>query len=209
MNKAEAAYSDADLTPQQFDHSAWSTAEPIAITKLWSGEPALFERHAEVRLVWTPEALNVRFICNQHEPLFVHEHPQLDRKTIGLWERDVCELFLARNPNEPNRYFEYEAAPTGSWIDLTVHITQDGENKDFGFETGLSVASRIARDKVTISMRIPWTTALPRPQHGDQARGNLYRCIGVGDERYMAWQPTFTAEPNFHVPDAFGWIRFA
>ncbi len=38
--------------------------------------------------------------------------------------------------------------------------------------------------------------------------GNLFRCIGVGNERYLAWQPTGTPEPLFHVPEAFGWIQF-
>ncbi len=209
MNKAEAAYSETDLTPDQFDHPAWSNAQVIPITKLWSGEPAPAERHAEARLIWSPESLNVRFICNQHEPLLVTSTPQLNKKTIGLWERDVCELFLAPNPDEPNRYLEFEAAPTGEWVDLTVHITPTTEEKDFDFETGMTVATRIAGDNVTIGMRIPWTTTLPRPAHGEHARGNLFRCIGVGNERYMAWQPTFTPKPDFHVPGAFGWIRFA
>ena len=208
MNQAEADFSETNLTPVQFDHHAWANAQPILITKLWSGEPAPAERHAEARLVWSPEALNVRFVCNQNEPMLVNAHPQLDKKTIGLWDRDVCELFLAPKLEEPTRYFEFEAAPTGDWVDLTVNISPSGEEKDFEFETGMTVVTRIERNRLTIGMYIPWTDSLPRPVHGAQMRGNLFRCIGTGNERYMAWLPTFTAEPNFHVPDAFGWINF-
>jgi hypothetical protein len=39
-------------------------------------------------------------------------------------------------------------------------------------------------------------------------RINLFRCVGVGDDRYLAWQPTYTAEPSFHVPEVFGWLDF-
>jgi hypothetical protein len=30
----------------------------------------------------------------------------------------------------------------------------------------------------------------------------------MGDERYLAWQPTYTAAPSFHVPEVFGWLEF-
>ena len=57
-------------------------------------------------------------------------------------------------------------------------------------------------------MRLPWRPSLPRPQGGDVWRANFFRCIGLGDERYLAWQPTGTAQPNFHVPEAFGGLSF-
>jgi hypothetical protein len=38
---------------------------------------------------------------------------------------------------------------------------------------------------------------------------NLCRCVGEDPDRgYLAWRPTHTAEPNFHVPTAFGTIVF-
>lgn len=209
MDKAVAVYLETDLSPDDFDHPIWLKAEPILITRLWSGEEAPASRHAEARLVWTPDALHVRFVCQQSEPLLINPEPQLERKTIKLWDRDVCEIFVAPNPAEPNRYLECEAAPTGEWVDLSVHITPTQDKKDFGFESGMTVGTRLQDNQLTIGMRIPWNAALPKPQHGDEWRGNLFRCIGTGDERYMAWQPTFTPEPNFHVPSVFGYIRLS
>jgi alpha-galactosidase len=41
-------------------------------------------------------------------------------------------------------------------------------------------------------------------------RANFYRVEGMKEPRtYMAWRPTGTPEPNFHVPAAFGRLRFA
>jgi hypothetical protein len=40
-------------------------------------------------------------------------------------------------------------------------------------------------------------------------RVNFYRVEGRNEPRkYMAWQPTMTPEPNFHVPESFGSLIF-
>jgi hypothetical protein len=62
---------------------------------------------------------------------------------------------------------------------------------------------------VTIGLRIPWSEKIPKPQRGEEWRVNLFRCVGPeSEQRYLAWQPTETSQPNFHVPEAFGWLRF-
>jgi len=72
----------------------------------------------------------------------------------------------------------------------------------------MNVAASVAESKVTIAMQIPWSGFVPKPNRGDAWRVNLFRCVGVGNDRYLAWQPTYTAEPNFHVPEVFGWLEF-
>jgi len=50
------------------------------------------------------------------------------------------------------------------------------------------------------------------PEFNPQAiwRTNFYRVEGMEEPRtYLAWQPTRTSQPNFHVPSAFGKLRFA
>jgi hypothetical protein len=32
----------------------------------------------------------------------------------------------------------------------------------------------------------------------------LFRIEGLPDQRFLAWSPPRTAQPNFHVPEAFG-----
>lgn len=204
----EARHSEDAINVDEFDHPEWNRAQSIEIARLWSGEEAPPSRHAEARILWSQESLLVRFVCNQTEPLVISTVPQLEQKTIGLWERDVCEIFLAPDPEQPDYYFEFEAAPTGEWVDLAIHLKPNGRETDFEFQSGMTTATRLAANQLMISIRVPWSSLIPKPQTGDKWRVNLFRCIGLGNERYLAWQPTHAPEPLFHVPEAFGWLRF-
>lgn len=204
-----AKYVDGVISAFDFVNPVWEKCHPVRIEHYWSGEPAKRSRHAEVRLCWSSEALHVRFVCAQQEPLIVAENPQTDRKTLGLWDRDVCEIFIAPDPENPSRYFEFEAAPTGEWVDLGITLTPSGRKTDWDFRSGFTTAARLEQERLLVGMRIPWSEAIPKPVNGGDWRVNLFRCAGPeAPERYLAWRPTHTPEPNFHVPEAFGSLRF-
>ena len=204
-----ARFVDRPVAETDFENEIWRVCPPIQIKHYWSGEPAPASRHAEARICWSDEALHVRFVGAQHEPLVVSPEPVTDRKTLGLWDRDVCEIFLAPDPSIRSRYFEFEAAPTGEWVDLGITMTPTGRETDWDFASGFTTAAKLNHDQLTISMRIPWSDAIPKPQAGDEWRVNLFRCVGPeAPERYLAWLPTKTPEPNFHVPEAFGTLIF-
>lgn len=204
-----ARYVDRPLAESDFENQIWSECLPVAIAHYWSGEPAPSSRHAEARICWSNEALHVRFVCKQQEPLIVSTDPRTDKKTLGLWDRDVCEIFVAPDPSNPWRYFEFEAAPTGEWVDLGITLTPSGRETDWDFASGFTTAARVEGERLTIGMRIPWGEAIPRPERGNLWRVNLFRCVGPeSSDRYLAWQPTRTPEPNFHVPSAFGSLLF-
>ncbi|WP_352431393.1 carbohydrate-binding family 9-like protein [Pyrinomonas sp.] len=195
---------------EPIEQDAWEAASPTKITRYWSGDEAPSTRHAQARLVWSAEALYVRFVCRQAEPLVVAERPSLDSKTIGLWERDVCEIFIAPDPTHPERYFEFEAAPTGEWLDLAILWQRDGRQTDWNYQSGMRVQANVRRRSTTIVMHLPWRAFGQRPAVGDRWRVNLFRCVGAGSARgYLAWRPTRTPRPDFHVPAAFGWLSFA
>lgn len=204
-----AKYVGSVISAADFQNQLWEECEPVMIEHYWSGEPAKPSRHAEVRLCWSSEALHVRFVCAQQEPLIVAEKPRIDQKTRGLWDRDVCEVFIAPDPANVSRYFEFEAAPTGEWVDLGITLTPSGRQTDWDFQSGLTTAARLDEERLFVGMRIPWSEAIPRPKEGEVWRVNLFRCAGPeAPERYLAWRPTHTPEPNFHVPEAFGSLRF-
>ena len=203
-----APFTSTNIGVDEFDHPFWQTARPVSIHRLWSGAEAPSSRHAEARIIWSEQSLTVRFICNQLEPLLVNPHPDLTRKKIGLWETDVCELFIAPGPETPSRYLEFEVAPTGEWIDLVIDFTSGERQTDWQFHSGMLAAARVSEGAVAMAMQIPWSASLPKPNSRDVWRANLFRCIGLGSERYLAWQPTGTPEPLFHVPEAFGRLEF-
>ncbi len=204
-----ANYVGESIASGEFDHAAWDNCEPVKIEHFWSGDPAPASRHAEARLCWSDYALHVRFVGEQHEPLVVADKPITDRKTIGLWDRDVCEIFVAPDPAHPERYFEFEAAPTGEWLDLGIVVTPTGRETDWEFNSGMTTASKLEGGKLTVGIRIPWSEAIPKPAKGDVWRANVFRCVGPeAPDRYLAWRPTRAPEPNYHVPEAFGELRF-
>jgi hypothetical protein len=203
----EARRVGIDLNATELDSPQWKRTKPIQIGHYWSGEKAPASRHAEARILWSNKALHVRFVCQQAEPLVISSKPQTAKKTIGLWDRDVCEIFIAPDPNIVERYLEFEAAPTGEWLDMAIHWTPNKRETDWEFQSGMTVGARVEKDRVLIAMRIPWNRWIHQPQKGERWRINLFRCVGSDPGRgYLAWQPTRTPKPNFHVPQVFGWL---
>jgi alpha-galactosidase len=199
----------ADISASLLEAADWERCPPAILDKYWSGEEAPASRHSRARALWSPAAIYFRFDAAQDEPLVVSQSRITDAKTIGLWERDVCEVFIAPERNAPQRYFEFEAAPTGEWLDVAIDLTTGERQSDWTYESGMRVASRARRGEVSIAIEIPWTAFGKTPVEGDAWLGNLFRCVGSGSERgYLAWRPTGTPEPAFHVPAAFGEFRF-
>ena len=190
------------------EETSWNTSETVIVDKYWNGEAADHGRSFRAGLQWSDSALYVRFDANQKEPLFINDQPQTLSKTMKLWEHDVCELFLAPDARNRRRYFEFEIAPTGEWLDLIVNWMKD-EPRDWEYESGMETFARIEKDKVTMAMKIPWSAFERRPEAGDVWLGNLFRQVGSGETRgYLAWSPTMTQEPQFHVPEKFGEFVF-
>jgi len=203
-----AQFTASEVAVADFENPVWEQAQSAAITRYWSGDPAPEARHGYANIIWSNQALTIRYRCNQREPLLVNHDPDLSKKKIGLWERDVCELFIAPGPAIPSCYFEFEVAPTGEWIDLAIDFTSGQRETDWIFNSGMKAAAKVLEDEVLMAMQIPWSASLPKPVISDLWRINLFRCVGLGKDRYLAWQPTRTPEPLFHVPQAFGYLKF-
>ena len=198
-----------DFSINEIENESWEKAAEISVEKYWSGENALVGRHFRAKLLWSETALYVRFEANQSEPLIIGETPNLHTKTRGLWDRDVCEIFVAPDKNEPRRYFEFEIAPNGEWIDLEIHQKTDGRITDFEYDSGMESAAKIEKDKIITAIKIEWKAFGKIPKAGDVWLGNIFRCVGIGETRgYLAWSPTETKTPNFHVPEKFGEFEF-
>jgi hypothetical protein len=208
-NLIAVSRASADVAASELDHEAWTSAQPVLISRYWSGAEAPPERRAEARLLWSTAALHVRFVCPQLEPLVVSATPQTGQKSLGLWDRDVCEIFIATDASRPESYYEFEAAPTGEWLDLKIHWTAEARETDWEYHSGMTTGASIGARRVRVAMRIPWEALDHSPQAGQLWRANLFRCVGADPHRgYLAWQPTHTPEPSFHLPQAFGWLRF-
>jgi Carbohydrate family 9 binding domain-like len=209
QTKITIQFLEKDFSINEFDNENWEKAQEISIEKYWSGENAPAGRWAKARLLWSENALYVRFEAVQTEPLIISEKPNLKTKTHGLWEMDVCEIFVAPERDEPRKYFEFEIAPSGEWIDLAIHQMPERRETDFAYDSGMRSQAVIEKDKIRMAIKIEWKAFGKTPEANDVWRGNLFRCVGAGATRgYLAWQPTGTMQPSFHVPEAFGEFKF-
>lgn len=199
-----------DLTIEKLDHAAWKNAETIEVTKYWSGDDAPEGRRFRAWLLWSDKALYVRFAARNAEPLVVSEKPDRAGKTIGLWDRDVCEIFIAPRKDQPNKYFEFEIAPTGEWIDLGIEITPKERITDWKYRSGMESAVNEIGGETVAAIKIPFASLGGAPKSGDVWLANIFRCVGKDPTRgYLAWRPTKTEVPSFHVPGAFGEFVFS
>ncbi len=207
-NVAKIHYSNCLSLLTDSDKNFFDT-DKIELNSYWSGVKAESERHSFANLLWNEDCFFARFVCNQGETLIINDKPSLTKKAIGLWNFDVCEIFIAPNITEPAKYFEFEVSPTGEWLDLGIHQLSDKRETNWEYQSNMQVFAEINQDKIILAIQIPWQAFGKKPVVGEKWRGNLFRCVGSGENRgYLAWQPTLTKEPNFHVPEKFGWFEF-
>jgi predicted TIM-barrel fold metal-dependent hydrolase len=157
-----------------------------------------------VRALWSEKFLYLGYDCPITE-VTIFEPPFTDKERIGLWDKDVVEAFIAPDPNQIRHYSEYEVAPTGEKLDLTL---TDGKS-DFPWSSGFVVASHVDKERKRwmAEMKIPMTAfAKEPPKAGDRWRINTYR-IDRANKAFLALNPTLTA--TYHTPDRFAHLEFA
>ena len=210
----------------------WAVAEPIRFSADWQGKNADPELGTEARVLWSPEMLYLRFVC-RYRDLFVFEDSEPNGRRDHLWDRDVAEAFLqpprddgggmgaragageqgslntpARAEVDARRYMykEFEVAPNGMWIDLDIF---PGGLADLKSGVARSVWVDAANKLWSAELAIPMQSLTPHFDPARPWRANFYRVEGkIEPRKYMAWQPTNTPEPQFHVPERFGDLEF-
>ncbi len=185
--------------------SSWALAAPVRFNSDWRGENADPQRETEVRLLWTPESLYLRFRA-KYRVITAFSDAGPDGRRDQLWDRDVVEVFVQPDPSQPRRYKEFEVSPNGWWIDLDI---APGEKHDL--KSGLQrrvILNELAKTWVA-EIALPMKGVVDRFDPAATWRVNFYRVEGAAEPRfYSAWQPTRTPAPNFHVPEAFGELVF-
>ncbi|HJZ63036.1 MAG TPA: carbohydrate-binding family 9-like protein [Candidatus Acidoferrum sp.] len=203
---AKAAHLSESMDSNGFPvQNAWNSAEAILFDSDWQGKNPDTERSTEVRLLWTHETLFFHYRSKFRSITVFNDASPLSRRD-RLWDRDVVEVFIQSDPTYPGHYLEFEVSPNGFWIDLDI---EHGERSDP--QSGMK-----CRTKIDESAKI-WTAELSIPvrslaQHFDPSsiwRVNFFRVEGKTEPRfYSSWRPTNTPQPNFHVPTAFGKLKF-
>src|ERR1017187_5747051 len=188
----------------------WAGATPVTFCADWQGRNPDPARQTEVRVLWTPATLYLRFVCRYRE-LFVFEDSDANGRRDHLWDRDVAEAFLQPDPSRPRYYNEFEVGPNGMWIDLDIAPRDVFPEGLSDLKSGLRRSVWLDPEQRTwaAELAIPITALTANFDPEAVWRGKFFSVEGPpGPRFYSAWQPTHTPQPNFHVPSAFGKLRF-
>ena len=199
----KAARVEKDFEPDgDLQKPAWARAQPVSIEySLQEGAPRP-ELSTRVRCLWSDENVYFAFTC-PFTRLTTFE-PVSKRERLGLWDKDVVEVFLAPDATRVTRYGEYEVAPTNERLDVLI----DRPASDFPWDSKFSSAVKVdERAKLwTAELKVPLATLnAPRPTPAMRWRLNLYRSDKAGNV-FLAWSPTRTA--SAHTPEKFGVLEF-
>ena len=183
----------------------WKRVPAVRFDHDWHGENADSERSTEVRILWTPETFFLRF-HQRYRTITVYPDARPDGWRDELWDRDVAEVFLQPDASDARKYKEFEVSPNGYWIDLDIeHGDRSDPNTGMKCRTHIDEKARIWTAEIAIPLR-------SMAQHFDPSsiwRVNFFRVEGATEPRfYSSWRATNTPQPNFHVPTAFGKLRF-
>ena len=207
QGKAVAARLIEPCDAEEFPAAAsWECAAPLRFNADWQGKSADPARETEVRLLWTPEILFLRFQA-RYRTITVFADAESNGRRDQLWDRDVAEAFLQPDRSNLRRYKEFEVSPNGFWIDLDI---APGEKHDLKSGLKRRVILSEAQNVWTAELAIPVKCLVAKFDPAVAWKVNFYRVEGAVEPRfYSAWKPTGTQVPNFHVPEAFGELVFA
>ena len=197
---------DGDLSKE-----LWQTVKPVRLECRIQDGAACPDLSSTVRVLWSADFLYVGYACPFNK-LTVFEPARsegkrfnLHKEGVSLWDRDIVEAFIGTDPHAPQRYAEFEVAPTNERLDLMVELP----GKDFQWNSHFQSAVRVNRKAGiwTCEVRIPLKVLGPsKPEDGTQWRVNFYRADRARHE-FLAWRPTLTG--SSHTPERFGTLQFA
>lgn len=189
---------------------AWTEVPPLSPFTLadGSGPP---EQGTEVRLVWDPWGLHVRFDCADRDAWGTYT-----RRDDPLYEEEAVEVFLAPGDLDPVRYVEVEVSPGGILFDAKIEnptslrrdLVADPSWDCPGIVWRAGPGSR-SRDWWA-EIAIPWA-GLGLGSPPAVCRANFYRIERPrdGEAEFSCWSPTLTSPADFHKPARFGVLELA
>lgn len=196
-----AKHVDAALVVDGTIDDAWSTTPAVTFDTDWSGKPTASS--TKVRALWNEHALYLLWEVSGTGLDTDHSRP-IDVEREGLYKEDCVEIFFTPNPAEPKKYFEIELGPYGHYFDLA--IDKRANTSDIHWSSGARIGTTQdpPNHSAVIEVALTSPDILRSLKSGANLPINMFRMEGKGTQQYLAWSPTHTPRPSFHVPEAFG-----
>ncbi|MBZ5535499.1 MAG: carbohydrate-binding family 9-like protein [Acidobacteriia bacterium] len=182
----------------------WEAAQWQAISTQWNGEAVDPQWETSFAARWTEDFLYFGF-HSRFQNLTMVDRPLVQTRTPSLWDKeDVVEIFIAPDLKRPNRYKEFELSPSAQWIE--IDLDWDRNLKNFNWAAGMESRSTVnmVRRQWQAEFRVPLgSLEMKGVAAGTCVALNAYR-VELRSCLYLAWNPTMTPKPDFHVPQRFG-----
>lgn len=202
-----------------WDKPAWQNVAPLELTYYMGDKPEHMPT-TQARVAYDDEAIYVIFRVEDRYVRAVatkHQDPVC---------RDSCvEFFFTPGPDVSKGYFNLEMNCGGIMLmhfqivprEREASMTpEDFEQIEVAHSMPRQVEPEITAPTVwTVEYRLPLAILAPyfpdlvRPAPGVTWRANFYKC---GDEtskpHWLTWSYVDRPQPDFHVPESFGTLRF-
>jgi hypothetical protein len=182
---------------------AWDAAVPFESAHDWAGN--VVATATRVRALWSPEALYLLWELDGTGLNTDLSYP-VSEERVDLYNEDCIELFLAPNAAVRGAYAEIEIGPHGHVFDLWIDRTGKKVKSDAAWSGGLTVGTTrdASAKRAVIEVAITNPTIIAALVPDARLPIGVYRMEGKTPRQYLAFFPTRTPKPSFHVPDAFG-----
>ncbi|MFH1737640.1 MAG: carbohydrate-binding family 9-like protein [bacterium] len=197
----------------RMDESSWLAAKAVRefLFPWWEKGD---KEPTEARLLWDDQNLYVCFVAHDR-----HISAVLTKRDDPVSNDDCVEVFVAPDPENPKKYFNFEINALGTLLDRSPHVKRSADWNAEAIQIAITCDGTL-NDESDLDRL--WTTeiAIPLavfkgvarnvpPADGDIWRLNLYRIGGQVNPQYSLWSNTQTEKPSYHVPERFGIVRFS
>lgn len=196
----------------------WQNIEAIDLNNLM-GEAPVFRPVVNAKMMYDAENIYVIFKVEDR-------YVRCVAKNINgaICDDSAVEFFFSPDENEPDKYFNLEINCGGTPLmfynivprkDYKILDPVDIQQIEIAHSLPQIIDPEIAEPITwTIEYRIPVTllqkySNVTQPKPGSTWRGNFYKC---GDKtsniHYLTWALVDNKNPDFHLPQFFGVLKF-
>ena len=203
-NRIKCRSIDIEGFPER-ENNAWLNAEKTSLVDVVSGEePFLLTRFS----IFRSDKQQKLYIMFEGQDDEIHSiYRWLDEP---LYMEDVFELFIS-DENKLDRYIELEVSPYDVHFDgMISYDAKNNRRLDMSYDIvdwQTKTHFDQAKNKIVSIWSLPYSAFTNPPGPGVSWRINVFRIDhSVRGRSLQAWQQT--CEPNFHVPEKFGFLDF-
>lgn len=166
----------------------------------------IYNTSIEVIYKMNSDSIDIEFIINPYNLNIsnINRSFQLDNSSIGLWDYDVVEVFIANSDESNhnlNHYFEFNVSPLNQYFELEIFKPREKTNSHFksNFIHKTALFENTWNTKINIPLNI-----FGKSNNLFNLYGNFCACLGSAENRtYWSSYLPVQSKPDFHLPQYF------